>query len=276
LREVSTNPHTRNFFNSIGDPDDVSGNAAEILKIAISPKFIRYFLKRKNDNTIVFYGDYALQSVANTEDIAAQLSNILSKDSFLNKTFDNVKICWYTDFEIIPTPFFDANELAADTAYDIILNGDANFIFDVPKPIHDVLKNSFGIIEDHHSGSSLINKLSMEGLTKPDKLFINIQSENIEIVYFDDNGGLRIYNRYEYKAYQDYIYFVLLVADEMKIDREEVKAVLMGEVSQDSQLYEMTQRYFRNISFIAQPQDIQFSRAFQEYPKYFNYPLYNL
>jgi hypothetical protein len=138
------------------------------------------------------------------------------------------------------------------------------------------LKNAFSQIEHYHSGSSLINKLSQEDLAKPDKLFINIQSENIEIVYFDDNGGLRIYNRYEYKAYQDYIYFVLLVADEMKINREEVRAVLMGEVSQDSQLYEMTQRYFRNISFIAQPTDMQFSRAFSEYPKYFNYPLYNL
>jgi len=273
---VSTNPHTKNFFNSIGNPDDVSGNGSEVLKIAITPKFIRYFIEQKATATIVFYGDYTLHSVSTTEDLTDQLSNILSKDTFLSKSFDSVKICWATDFEIIPTVFFDESEMAADTAFRVIMGGEANFIFDVPKAINDVLKAKFSNLTDYHSGVAMIEKLRKAGLAKADKLFINIQAESVEIACFDDNGSLRIYNRYEYKAYQDYIYFVLLVADEMKIDREKVKAVLMGEVSQDSQLYEMTQRYFMNVKFISQPEDIHFSKAFGEYPKYFNYPLYNL
>ena len=273
---VSTNPHTKNFFNSIGNPDDVTGYGAEILKIAIGPKFIRYFIERKATGTLVFYGDYALYSVTGDEDVAEQLSNILSKDAFLNKAFDSVKICWFTDFEIIPQVFFDKSELSENTAYNSLMDGEVNFIFEVPTVINEVLKSKFSNIEHYHSGAAMIEKLRKEGMAKPDKLFINIHADNIEIAYFDEVGSLRIYNRYEYKAYQDYIYFVLLVADEMKINREEVKAVLMGEVSRDSQLYETTYRYFRNIAFVAQPTDIHFTKAFEEYPKYFNYPLYNL
>ena len=258
----------------MGDPDDVSGDGSELLKLAIGPKFIRYFIQK--GNTIVFYGDYALQSVSGDADIAEQLSNILSKDAFLSKSFSSVKICWSTDFEIIPAVFFDENEMADDTAYNPIMAGEANFIFEVPKLINDVLKGKFSQMTQHHSGAAMIEQLRKEGLAKADKLFINIQAENVEIAYFDDRGALRIYNRYEYKAYQDYIYFVLLVADEMKIDREEVKAMLMGEVNQDSQLYETTYRYFRNIAFVNQPDDIYFSRAFEDYPKHYNYPLYNL
>lgn len=271
---MSINPHTRNFFNGIGDPDDVIGDGTELLKLAISPKFIRYFIERAG--TLVFYGDYALQSVSTDAAIAEQLATILSKDAFLSKAFAAVKICWTTDFEIIPTIFFDENEMAGDTAYNSIMAGEAKFIFEVPKVINDALKSKFASLSHHHSGAAMIEQLRKEGLAKSDKLFINIQAENVEIAYFDDYGSLRIYNRYEYKAYQDYIYFVLLVADEMKIDREEVKAVLMGEVNQESQLYETTYRYFRNIAFISQPEDIHFSRAFEEYPKHFNYPLYNL
>ena len=273
---MSTNPHTKNFFNSIGNPDDISGNGSEVLKIAITTKFFRYFIEQKADHTLVFYGDYSLLSVSSAEDLAGQVSNILSKDTFLSKSFADVKVCWSSDFEIIPTVFFDESEMATDTSFSIIMGGEANFIFEVPALINNELKSKFHHIGHFHSGASLIESLRKQGLAKSDKLFINIQAENIEVVYFDDNGSLRIYNRYEYKAYQDYIYFVLLVADEMKIDREEVKAVLMGEVSQDSQLYEMTHRYFRNLSFISQPEDIHFSKAFIEYPKYFNYPLYNL
>jgi hypothetical protein len=271
---VSSNPNTKNFFNSIGDPDDVGGLGTETLKMAISAKFIRYFIEQ--GATIVFYGDYALQSVSGETDIADQLSNILSKDAFLSRSFARVKVCWSTDFEIIPTVFFDENEMANDTAYNAIMNGEAQFIFEVPKAINDVLKNKFSNLTHHHAGAAMIEQLRKEGIAKSDRLFINIQAENVEIACFDDRGALRIYNRYEYRAYQDYIYFVLLVADEMKIDREEVKATLMGEVNKDSQLYETTYRYFRNIAFISPPEDIYFSRAFDEYPKHFNYPLYNL
>ena len=276
MPEVSTNPNTRNFFNSIGNPDDISGNGTEHLKLAIHPKFIRYFIEEKASDTIVFYGDYALQSMSGTAGLADQLSNIFSKDAFLSKPFATVKVCWHTDFEIIPTVFFDKNELSPDTTFNSIMDAEANFIFETQREIVDVLNTKYSVIEHYHSGVALIERLRKEGLAKSDNIFINIQSDNIEIVCFDDKGSLRIYNRYEYKAYQDYIYFVLLVADEMKIDRDEVKAILMGEVSQDSQLYEITYRYFRNIGFAGQPDSIHFSRAFDEYPKYFNYPLYNL
>ncbi len=276
LSVVSTPSHIKNFFTSIGDPDDIAGDGSEVLKMAISHKYIRYFIEKKATSTISFYGDYALHSVSGIEDLAEQLTNILSKDTFLSRAFASVKICWVTDFEIIPAVFFDEKEIAPYTAFNPIMDGEASFIFEVPEPINDLLKSKFNAIGHYHSGSVLIEKLRKEGLAKSDGLFINIQAESVEIVFFDGSGSLRIYNRYDYKAYQDYIYFVLLVADEMGINREEVKAVLMGEVSQDSQLYEITYRYFRNIVFVNQPGDIHFSRAFEGYPKYFNYQLYNL
>ena len=273
---MSSYPHTKNYYTSIGDPDDVAGDGNEVLRVGISHRYIRYFVERKAGSTFVYYGDYALHSVSSDEALAEQLSNILSKDTFLSKVYDSIKVCWHTDFEIIPTIFFDEKEMAPDTAFQVIMNDEANFIFEVPRAINEVLKGKFSTTTNYHSGAAMIDILRKEGLAKSDKLFINIQAENIEIAYFDDNASLRIYNHYEYKAYQDYIYFVLLVADEMKIDREEVKAVLMGEINQDSQLYETTYRYFRNITFIDQPREVHFSRAFDEYPKCFNYQLYNL
>ena len=273
---MNNHPHTKNFYSSIGSPDDVRGDGTEILKLSLSPKCIRYFIEQSSNATIVFYGDYALYSVSTPDDLADQLDNILSKDSFLNKSYQTVKICWSTDFEIIPSIFFDANELGINTAFKPIMNGEADFVFEVPAALRLLLQSKFDTIEHSHSGASMIEQLRKEELAKADKFFININPDNIEIVCFDDQASLRIYNRYEYKAYQDYIYFVLLVADEMKINREEVKAILMGEVSQDSQLYDMTSRYFLNIGFIARPQGMSFSRAFDEYPKHFNYPQYNL
>ena len=272
---MSTNPHSKNFFNSIGDADDVAGNGTEIITIGIDHKFLRYFIRSGESSAIVFYGDYTLHSVMTPEELADQVSNILSKDTFLSKSYAAVKVCWHTDFEIIPTVFFDKEELGNETAVNEILNGEAQFIFELPASVNTVLENKFGVIEQYHSGAAMIEQLRKEEMAKPDCYFINVHAENMEVVYFDAAGSLKIYNRYEYKAYQDFIYFALLVADELKLDRHEVKAVLMGEINQDSQLYEITKRYFARLEFI-NPDGRNFSRSFEDYPKHFNYPLYNL
>ncbi len=272
---VSANPHSRNFYNSLGDPDDVRGNGTEILKIAVDLRFVRYFITSADGLSVLFYGDYALHNVSDMTELAEQLGNILSKDALLGRSFAAVRVCWFTDFEIIPTAFFDSSELADTTTAVEILGGDARFIFEVPEAVADILQARFISVVHWHSGAAMIEQLRKADMAKPDSLYINVHAETIEVVYFGQEGALKIYNSYEYKAYQDYIYFVLLVADEMQLNRHDVKAVLMGEISADSQLYEVTNRYFAHLEFI-RSEGVTFSRAFEEYPKHFNYPLYNL
>jgi hypothetical protein len=271
---VNTNPHTRNFFNSIGNPDDVKGNGTDILRLGIDYRYIRYFIEQAD--TIVFYGEYALQSVSTDNELREQVEIILSKDPFLNKSYSEVKVCWTTDFEIVPTAFYDEDDSDTNAGVNDILNGEAKFLFEKINGIGSLIDAKYPSATHYHSGASMIEAIRENGLAESQDLFVNILSQSIEILYFDANGRLKIYNRYEYRTYQDYIYFVLLVADEMQIDRDETRAVLMGEVSQDSQLYEVTYRYFRNTVFIKQPAAKRFSSAFDRYPVHFNYPLYNL
>jgi hypothetical protein len=269
---VTPNTHTRNFLNSIGSPDDVKGNGTEVLKLGIDHRYIRYFVEA--GDTIVYYGEYALQAVSTDAELTEQLEIILSKDQFLNKSYSLVKVLWSTDFEIVPTAFYDEDITDENAGVNEILGGEAMFLFEKIRGVCDLLRSKYPV--SSHSGAVLIETLRKLDLTKSKDLFININAQSIEILYFDADGAFKIYNRYEYRTYQDYIYFVLLVADEMGLNREETKAVLMGEVSQDSQLYEVTTRYFRQTAFIKQPADKKFTSYFEDYPVHFNYPLYNL
>ena len=271
---VSANPHTRNFFNSIGNPDHVKGDGTDRIKVSMDYRYIRYFIEQ--DATIVYYGEYALQSVSSDTDLYEQLEVILSKDPFLSKYFASVKICWMTDFEIIPTAFYDDTDASYASGVSDILGGEAKFLFEKPIALSSLLDRHYPTAAHYHYGAALIESIRHNGLSTSGDLFINIHSQRVEILYFDPAGTLRIYNSYEYRTYQDYIYFVLLVADEMQLDRDTTRAVLLGEINQDSQLYEMTYRYFGHTSFIKQQEEKRFSSSFEGYPMHFNYPLYNL
>jgi hypothetical protein len=271
---VNTNPHTRSFFNSIGNADDIKGNGTDILKLGIDHRYIRYFIEQSD--TIVYYGEYALQSVSTDLELREQIETILSKDAFLSKSYASVKICWMTDFEIVPTAFYDDSDISSDAAANDILRGEAKFLFEKIHTVSTLINSKYLSATHHHSGAILIETLRKNGLADSKDLFVNIHSQSIEVLYFGDGGGLKIYNRYEYRTYQDFIYFVLLVADEMQLNRDNTRAILMGEVSEDAQLYEVAKRYFRQIAFIKKTESKHFSSAFDQYPVHFNYPLYNL
>ena len=266
----------RNFFNSIGIAADVQGNSTEELNLAIDLKYIRYFIVNTASHLVVFYGDYTLHGVSSMAELAAQLDAILTKDVFLNKAYKQVKVCWNSDFEIVPTPYFDIADVEAETAINPILNGEAKFLFKKSNTVSQLLSQKFGTVVDYHIGASMIEHIRSLTSTSSSTLYVNVSAEKMEVLYFDEMPSLRLYNRYEYRAYQDYIYYLLLAAEECKIDLEKTNVVLMGEVSQDSKLYEMTHRYFNSVSFIAAPSSIQFTVAFNEYPKHLNYLLYNL
>lgn len=271
---MSTATHTRNFFNAIGDPADVRGDGTEHLKLSIDHSHIRYFISQ-GDST-VYYGEYALQSVTSDAELRGQLEIILDKDAFLNKDFSLVYILWSGGFEIVPTIFYEEEERDDTAGVNEIMGGEARFVFEKVEAIAQLLRTKYPTALHYHSGAVLIETLRRTGQTESQNIFINVSAGRIEVVYFDPSGALRIYNQYEYRSTQDYIYFVLLVADEMGINRAETRAMLMGEVSQDSQLYDMTTRYFRSVTFAKEPADRTFSAAFEGYPMHFNYPLYNL
>jgi hypothetical protein len=85
-----------------------------------------------------------------------------------------------------------------------------------------------------------------------------------------------LHNKYEYHTPADFIYFVLLVADQFAIDREQTELVLLGEVNTNSQIYEITYRYFRHVTFQGKPSQISFARVFEQFPKHLHFNLYNL
>jgi hypothetical protein len=267
---------TKNSYSSIGIADDLQTAVGHGLKLSVDHKHIRYFIFDIRSGQIVFYGDHTLHNVNSDEELAAQMENILAKDTFLNKSFSQVTIGWSTDFEIVPTIYFEPSALDSGASVVDILKGDAKFLFAKVDPVASWLTSKFPLAVHTHMGAAMIDELSEAGIAGSNTLAVNIITESIDILHITDEGSLKIFNSYEYKTYQDYIYYVLLVADELMLDREKTQVYLMGEVSADSKLYEMTQRYFGHVDLLSKSTDIRFTPAFDEYPKHFNYILYNL
>jgi len=59
-----------------------------------------------------------------------------------------------------------------------------------------------------------------------------------------------LFNSFEYQTKEDFIYYILFTAEQLKLNPETFKLQLLGEISEESDLFKIAYRYIRNISLM--------------------------
>ncbi|MES2622109.1 MAG: DUF3822 family protein [Bacteroidota bacterium] len=262
----------KNSFNSIGEVDVSISPSTLILKLSVTKHAIRYFVLWQTHRQIIFFGDYTLHHITNSDELVTAMDKIFNKDEVLKLSFSKVVIGFNEPYSLVPSELFDLINKAGKISNRFT---ETDIVFD-DSQITNGLRKFFNNPELLHINSTYLNLLPEYLNETPEKLFVNISKNHIDVIRFNDQKKLHLMNRYDYQAESDFIYFVLLCCDELKIDREKVELVLMGEVDIQSKIYNISYRYFSTISFIKMPDNLYFSKAFETFPKHLHFNLYNL
>jgi hypothetical protein len=263
----------KNSFTSLGELDASLSPSALILKLSATRESLRYFVISDTHQKVIFFGDYTLHHITTPAALAAAVEKIFEKDEVLQLSFAKVLIGIDEKYSLVPKDLSNqlSNEADMVTSYK-----DSDIIFQSPVEVVQVLKRLFRNAELIHLNSTYFHTLPHYLEDSTEKLFINVSRKHFDAVYFSDKKYLQLMNRYDYRTATDFIYFVLLCCDELKIDRDATELVLIGELDIQSKIYELCYRYFRNIRFIQKAAGLHFSRAFEVYPKHLHFNLYNL
>ena len=81
------------------------------------------------------------------------------------------------------------------------------------------------------------------------QLLVFVEDQHVHIMY-GLNTEFVYYNQFECRHENDYLYFVSLVYDELKLDKEKDRVQLFGRVDIDSPIYKLLHGYIRNIEFM--------------------------
>lgn len=264
----------KNSFTSIGEIESSVLPASLTLKLLVSEKYLRYFVMSNTHNKMLFYGQYALHHVTDTADFIQRLQRIYDKDELLHLSFGAIILGIDTAYSLLPPELLFMK--GAQQQAQNCLQAGVSLIYTVPEEWRKKLSELFPSGKWSHTGSSLLNQLVGLQSVDSDRLFINVATDYFDVVRFRDGGSVLLMNRYQYKTETDFIYFVLLCCEELKIDRNVTELILLGEVNKQSKIYDICYRYFTNIEFIEAPEGITFSKEFSEYAPHLHFNLYTL
>jgi hypothetical protein len=226
------------------------------------------------------------------QNLSALIRSFSAEHQVLSRQFKSVQILYESNqSSLVPAPLFDEKEKESysrfsfagtddhDILFDSIKNLDSYNLYLIPK----VLKNTLAEIFPEHNltshSSILIESLLIMHRNSSDlkRIFINVRKFHLDIVIMDGRK-LLYFNTFNYRSKEDFIYFVIFVMDQLKLNPEENELILSGFIDKNSKIFETIYKYVRIVSFQPRPNAFNYSYIFSDIPSHyysnlFNFPL---
>ena len=256
------------------------------LSIQISLSGLSFCILHRDSNTITFLKEVHFGKNLNPLEALDALKEQFNTESDLDNSF--TKVCVIHDNDIstlVPTPLFN-EECLADylkfnskilksdyITHDTVLTNDSTNVYVPYININNFIYEKFGSFTYKHVSTILIEDiLLIEKNTETTNVYVNVSRNHFETIVVE-NSKLVLYNTFKYNTKEDFIYYILFIAEQLNLNPETLNLVFIGAIEKGDKLYEVAYKYIRNISFGSRQDAYNYNR--QPKSDYSNFTLIN-
>jgi hypothetical protein len=248
-----------------------------------------YVLYEKNTGKISLLKRTAINTTTNGAGYAEMLKNTIHNDDYLHLPFLDVKISIVLGgFTLVPEVLFEEDRSAdylltsSHVTYKELTAVNTNSgwgiktIFTMHRDAQKYLLQLFPSAQLYHVCASLIAYMyHQRAVFAASQLLLDVRNASLHIAYVQ-NEQLQYINQFHFKNTDDFMYYILLVCDQLHIDRNHCNLMLCGYITEDSMLYNALYKFFINISFTTPQKGFTFPAGMQEKLAYFYNTLLSL
>lgn len=234
------------------------------LSIQVSLNGLSFCVLNTDTNEVVYSNTLSFNKKLTPHALLDQLKHCFNSFKELQDSFSNIHVIHENELSsLVPKTVFNEDALAdylkfnsrilqSDyITYDNILANDSVNVYVPYVNINNYLYETFGSFEYKHSSSILIeNLLAAEKNSEELKMFVHVANSHFEILVIE-NGKLLLYNTFNYQTKEDFIYYILFVAEQLNLNPEAFKLVLLGAISKNDEYYSIAYNYIRNVEIYA-------------------------
>jgi hypothetical protein len=260
------------------------------LAIEISYDGIVYLVFDEVKNNYILVESFNFNKVFNESQLISSFQNIIENHDNLKLNYEKTNIVFKNSkYTFIPSPLFVAGEeeryltfnqeiLNSETILkDFVKNADLYNIYAIPKLLQNFIELNFRNYKLSHHLTSLVEIIvtKYKNLDENKTVFINLGQSFLDVLVLE-NQKLLLCNTFQFKTGEEFIYYLMFVFEQMKLNPEKNSLTIIGEIEKDSALYGFIEKYIRNISFIDRNNAFEYSYLFDKIPQHYFYNLFNL
>ena len=259
------------------------------LSIQFSLDGFSFCIFHKDSKTFKALYDYSFEESNNSpQKLLENISSIFDKEELLQKKYHSVNISHINELAaLVPKSLFDKEKLKDYIrfntkifqhdylAYDEIINQDVVTVYIPYININNFFIDKFGGYDFKHYSHILIeNLLSIYKYSLVPHVFAHVHNNHFELIVISDKK-LQLYNTFTISTKEDFIYYVLFTAEQLKLNPEKFEFILLGSVEKDDEIYKIAYKYIRNVSLIENRSKYSYDDVFAESDKRTYYTLLN-
>jgi len=239
----------------------------------------------KNQNVIVLRS----YNFEENKDIKTFLRKTYLQDEILKLNYASVRVAVNNSkHTLVPAVLFDEKEDAIylknvvdlkptdKVGFDELNFINAKNVFAVNQEIEQLILEFFNNIKLYHGSTAFIRGAFLlaekqEGF----QMFINVLHRKLNILLFE-NGKLQFNNSFNFQNVRDFVYYVMLVLDQFKVNPETVPVFLSGQIMRESEIFKLLYRYIKNVDFLEAPDHLKFRSKYEALNAYKFFDLFSL
>lgn len=239
-----------------------------------------------NTHEIMLIEDYVFYGSPSMTEVLSVFNSIYDAHLFLKANFwKKISVIIRDEpFTLIPNEFFEEDQLGKYLRW-ISPIPTTHFVYTCEQPTIDA-KDVFLINQEllewlqnvayaqkkvhfyHQSATFIEGIMNQHHLGQPLQVHIQVEKSYL-LVVVKRNKVLEFCNMFHYKTAQDFIYFILLTLDELRLDPQNCQILLYGNIKQQSSIFDLLYRYTKNVQFAKEPiKNLQIGQNLEKLPHY--------
>jgi len=161
--------------------------------------------------------------------------------------------------------------------YDELKNTGSANVYYLPNPLAEKVKEFWPNARIADYSSALIESLTANFKNKFDEksLFLDVHNESFDLVYFKENR-LFYANNFLFHTKEDFVYFLLSAMEQLSLNPEEVRLILMGNIDKEDDNFQLAYQYIRRVEFIEENKNFFYSYVLDDIRRHKYYTLFNV
>lgn len=202
----------------------------------------------------------SIQRSAKIEDI---MEEVYRDNPELKHQYDEIAIFHSNNLStFVPTALFDEEFIGSYLQYntkvfetdfftfDTLENYEMNHVYIPYVNMNNFFIDQYGSFDYKHAHTVLVSRLLDLSKNKEErKMFVHMNENHFEIIVVQ-NQKLLLFNSFEYKTPEDFIYYILFTAEQLQLNPENFNLELLGNIQEDDVYYKIAYQYIRNVALL--------------------------
>lgn len=235
---------------------------------------------------------FTFEPTATTGQLIDYLADIWTQHSFLNAAFWKQVVVSFAHLQFTTAPsdlVFPENQaelLRFNTSLKpterVATNEHAGFqltsLFAVPEKLEQWFREVYPntILSLVHPTAAFLRGItSLQRVADTDTLFLHIYADQLMVCYLRKE---RLYyiNTFEASSAKDFLYYILLVMEELGVRQEKSRLVVWGNVRPNDERLVLVKNYVSSLSLGKRPMHLKFTSPFDTHPTHYDFDLLSI